>query len=211
MRRLIVGTLCALSLPVTPGPGAVGLALAEPVHPVFHQEAKALLDQAATELRALGAQLQQHMEMGRGPMGGMMGPGQRGPAMTGPGPVSPAERPLISIMLQRRADLGLTPEQVTRLEGLRDGFAREAIRRDADLRIAELDLQALLDQDPLDMAKVETKVREVAQLRADLRIARLRTIEQGKALLTPEQKARLLAVLGGGRLPRQSAGVGPRL
>ena len=143
---------------------------------MFHQEAKALLDQAATELRALGAQLQQHMEMGRGPMGGMMGPGQRGPAMTGPGPVSPAERPLISIMLQRRADLGLTPEQVTRLEGLRDGFAREAIRRDADLRIA-----------------------------------RLRTIEQGKALLTPEQKARLLAVLGGGAPSRPSASAPTRL
>ena len=211
MRRLIVGTLCALSVPVTPGPGAVGLALAEPVHPVFHQEAKALLDQAATELRALGAQLQQHMEMGRGPRGGMVGPGQGGPAMTGPGPVSPAERPLISIMLQRRAHLGLTPEQVTRLEGLRDGFAREAIRRDADLRIAELDLQALLDQDPLDMGKVETKVREVAQLRADLRIARLRTIEQGKALLTPEQKARLLAVLGGGAPSRPSASAPARL
>jgi Heavy-metal resistance len=210
MRGLIVGTLCAVSLVVTPGPGAVGLALAEPVYPVFHQQAEALLDQAATELRALGAQLQQHMEMGRGPIGGMMGPGQ-GPGLFGPGPASPAERPLISIMLQRRADLGLTPEQVTRLEGLRDGFAREAIRRDADLRIAELDLQALLDQDPLDMTKVETKVREVAQLHADLRITRLRTIEQGKALLTPEQKARLLAVLGGGRLPRQSAGVGPRL
>ena len=114
-------------------------------------------------------------------------------------------------MLQRRADLGLTPEQVTRLEGLRDGFAREAIRRDADLRIAELDLQALLDQDPLDIGKVETKVREVAQLRADLRIARLRTIEQGKALLTPEQRARLLAVLGGGAPSRSSASAPTRL
>ena len=85
---------------------------------------------------------------------------------------------------------------------------REATDADRE-RLREL--QALLDQDPLDMTKVETKVREVAQLHADLRIARLRTIEQGKALLTPEQKARLLAVLGGGRLPRQSAGVGPRL
>ena len=211
MRRLIVGALCALFLSVTPGPGAAGLAFAGPVHPMFHQEAEALLDRAATELRALGTQLQQHMEMGRGPMGGMIGPGMRGPGMFGPGPASPAERPLISIMLQRRADLGLTPEQVTRLEGLRDGFAREAIRRDADLRIAEIDLQALLDQDPLDMGKVETKVREVAQLHADLRIARLRTIEQGKALLTPEQRARLLAVLGGGAPSRSSASAPTRL
>ena len=86
MRRLIVGALCALSLPVTPGPGAVGLAFAGPVHPVFHQEAEALLDRAATELRALGTQLQQHMEMRRGPMGGMIGPGTRGPGIFGPVP-----------------------------------------------------------------------------------------------------------------------------
>ena len=131
--------------------------------------------------------------------------------MIGPDAPFLAERPLISIMLQHRADLGLTPEQVTRLEGLRDSFAREAIRRDADIRIAELDLGALLEQDPLDMTKVEAKVRELAQLQTDLRVARLRTIEQGKALLTPEQKTRLQAVLGGGRPPRQSAGAGTRL
>ena len=54
MRRLIVGALCALVLSVTPGPGAAGLAFAGPIHPMFHQEAEALLDRAATELRALG-------------------------------------------------------------------------------------------------------------------------------------------------------------
>jgi Spy/CpxP family protein refolding chaperone len=207
MRRMMYpGTVGVVSAALALGSAASGPAVAAPVRPVFHQEAQGLLDQAATELRALGAQLQQHLEGGRGSMGGMMGPGMRGPGMMGPGPVAPAERPLISIMLQHRADLGLTPEQVTRLEGLRDGFAREAIRREADIRIAELDLGSLLEQDPLDMTKVEAKVRELAQLQADLRVARLRTIEQGKALLTPEQKTRLQAVLGGGRLPRQSAG-----
>src|SRR5262249_56947502 len=67
-----------------------------------------------------------------------------------------------------------------------------------------------LDQDSLDMTKVEAKVRELAQLQADLRVARLRTIEQGKALLTPEQRTRLQAVLGTGRPPRASAGPGTR-
>jgi Spy/CpxP family protein refolding chaperone len=211
MRTVIVGTLCALSAAFVMGLGAAGLAVAAPARTVFHQEAEALLDQAATELWTLGAQLQQHLEAGRGFWGGVLGPGRGGPGMMGPGAPSPAERPLISIMLQHRADLGLTPEQVTRLEGLRDGFAREAIRRDADIRIAELDLGALLEQDPLDMTKVEAKVRELAQLQADLRVARLRTIEQGKALLTPDQKTRLQAVLGAGRPPRQSAGAGTRL
>jgi Spy/CpxP family protein refolding chaperone len=71
----------------------------------------------------------------------------------------------------------------------------------------------------MDLVKVEAKVREVSQLRADLRIARLRAIEQGKAVLTPEQRTRLQAVLGGGMhhgsghppAPRRSADTGTRL
>ena len=50
----------------------------------------------------------------------------------------------------------------------------------------------------MDFSKVEAKIREVAQLRAELRIARLRAIEQGKAVLTAEQRTRLQAMLSGG-------------
>ena len=138
------------------------------------------------------------------PMGRMMG--------------DPAERPLITIMLHHRTELGLSPDQVTRLETLRSDFTREAIRRGADIRIAEVDLAALLEQDTVDLAKVETKIREVAQLRADIRIARLRAVEQGKAVLTSEQRTRLQAMLGGMQhgsgglpVPRPSAGTGQRL
>jgi len=180
--------------------GLGGLAAAEPVRPVFHEEAGRLVDQVTDQLRSLGAQLEQHLHHGRGGMG----PG-------GPAP-SPAERPLITIMLHHRNDLGLTGEQVGRLEALRNDFAREVIRREAEIRIAELDLAALLEQEPLDMTKVEAKIRDVAQLRADLRVARLRTIEQGKAVLTAEQKVRLQGVLGGGMHgPRRSAATGTRL
>ena len=110
-------------------------------------------------------------------------------------------------MLHHRTELGLSPEQVERLETLRGDFAREAIRRDADIRIAELDLAGLLEREPLDFSKVEGKVRELAQLRGELRIARLRAIEQGKAVLTAEQRTRLQAVLSGGM--HHGSGGGP--
>lgn len=108
-----------------------------------------------------------------------------------PGP----ERPLVSFMLRHREDLDLSDEQVRRLEGLRRDFEREAIRRGADLRVAEMDVAALLDADPVDLRQVEAKVREIERLRADLRMARIRTIEQGKAQLTPEQRIRLRSLL----------------
>lgn len=101
---------------------------------------------------------------------------------------SPESRPAISQMLSYREYLALSPEQVKKLEQLRDNFQRQSIRNEADVRIAELDIAQLLDSPNVDMGKVEGKIREAEKLRADLRIARLRAIEQAKAVLNAEQR-----------------------
>ncbi len=101
------------------------------------------------------------------------------------------DRPLISQLLTNREALGLSAEQVRKLEQLRDGFQRQSIRNDADLRIIELDIAALLENEPADLAKVEAKMREGEKLRTDLRVARVRAIEQARALLSAEQKKKL--------------------
>jgi Spy/CpxP family protein refolding chaperone len=164
----------------------------------FHEEAQRALGDVVDQFRGLGAQLERHLYGGSG--------------RTGAEPASPAERPLISFILDHREELQLSPDQASRLEVLRSSFAREAIRREADVRIAQMDLSALLDRDPLDMAQVEAKIREVAQLRADLRIARLKTLEQGKAVLTTEQRTRLQGLLGAAARPaRRTAADGTRL
>jgi Spy/CpxP family protein refolding chaperone len=105
------------------------------------------------------------------------------------------EQPVISIMLSQRQALGLTTAQVTELERLRADFTREAIKRDAEVRVAEVDVAMLLRGDPVDLAKVEAKVREIERARADLRMARIRAIEQAKAQLTSEQRAKLASML----------------
>ncbi len=178
MRRTIT-----IALALAGGMGLAGPAAAQSLAPAFHQEAERLMGELADRFRHLGVQFERHL---------------RGvpdvPALGGP--LSPAERPLISFMLEHRTELALTPEQVRRLEALRQEFAREAIRREADIRVAEMDLAALLAEDPPDLPRAEAKIRELAQLRAEYRIARLRTIEQGRALLTPEQRARLQGLLG---------------
>jgi len=101
------------------------------------------------------------------------------------------DRPVISQMLNNKEALGLSADQVRRLEQQRDNFQRLTIRNEADLRILELDIATLLDSEPVEMAKLEAKMREEEKLRADLRIARIRAIEQGKALLNGEQKKKL--------------------
>ncbi|HSK29180.1 MAG TPA: periplasmic heavy metal sensor [Candidatus Limnocylindria bacterium] len=112
------------------------------------------------------------------------------------------ERPLITQMLSQKEALGLSPEQVRKLEQLRDGFQRQSIRVDADLKIVEMDIAALLESDPVEAAKVEQKIREGEKLRADIRIARIRAIEQAKAVLNAEQKKKLQELTAQARPPR---------
>ena len=154
---------------------------------------------------------------GPGPMMGHHGPGMRGQGHHG-AMRRPMGRPLITMMLRHRDELGLSAAQVQSLEKLRGDYMREAIRRDADRKIARLDLLALMRPDPadptkaVDMAQVEVKVREIEKLRADLQLARIRTIEAGKAQLTPDQRTKLNGLLAqmrsrwqrGGRPPRGS-------
>lgn len=122
---------------------------------------------------------------GMGSMGGMMG-------MMGGGP----EGPLITRALAQRDQLGLSDDQVRALETARSDFALEADRRRAEIEAAEGGLSGLLRESTIDLAQVEARVREIATLRADLRLARIKTLEKGKALLTPEQRKKLLTEAG---------------
>jgi Spy/CpxP family protein refolding chaperone len=123
-----------------------------------------------------------HRGMGNGGHHGMMG---RGDA---------ADRPLVSLMLQHRDELELTPEQVERLGNLRLDFQKTAIKRSADLQVAELELEEFRKKEPVDLARVETQVKRIEALRAEQRLSRIKAIEEGKALLSPEQQKKLEAV-----------------
>jgi hypothetical protein len=160
---------------------------AGPVVPVIHEEMSRSLGDLVDQLQDLGLQLREHFstrELLR-------------------------ERPLLSIILAHRAELGLSAPQVETLERLRAEFQKEAIRVEADVRIAETDLRALLAADPVDLARVEAKIREIERRRADLRVARVRTIEQGRAQLSPDQREKLRTLLAGGRPAGSGVSPGP--
>ena len=112
------------------------------------------------------------------------------------------QQPVISLLLRNREKLGLSDDQVKKLEQLRSDFEKETIRNEADIRVAEIDLNNLLQAQNADLAKVEAKIRDIERLRADLRIARIRAIEKGKALLTAEQRKKLQELLSDQRFTR---------
>ena len=96
--------------------------------------------------------------------------------------------PLISLMLLWKEQLTLTPDQERSLSELRSNYEKEAITRTSEIEVAELELKGLLEQEKVDLTKVEAQTRKIALLRADRRVARIKTIEAGKAVLTPDQQ-----------------------
>lgn len=135
--------------------------------------------------------------MGTMPMTGMMRPGQ-GPAAGGcPGMgAQPAafdpERPWISFALAHARDLGLSDEQTRQLDALRDEFRNDGGRLAQDIRAGERALTELYARKPLDLAAVETTIKEIAGRQADFRILRLKTVQRGIAVLTEEQRQKLV-------------------
>ena len=113
---------------------------------------------------------------------------------------------LVSMMLHRKDELGLAPEQVSTLRELRADFQRGAITRTAEIKLAALDLRGLRDQDTLDLAKVEAQVRKIALLRADQRVARIKMIQASKAVLTPEQREKFEQLAHASRMGRWGIG-----
>jgi Spy/CpxP family protein refolding chaperone len=106
------------------------------------------------------------------------------------------------MIIRNREKLGLSTEQVRNLERLRNDFEKESIRKEADIRVAKIDLHDLLDAQPVDMTKVEAKVREIERLRADLRFARIRTVQKSKEQLSVDQRKKLDELLSESQLTR---------
>jgi Spy/CpxP family protein refolding chaperone len=91
-------------------------------------------------------------------------------------------------MLRLQDELGLTPEQVRALREVRADFQRGAITRTAEIELAAVDLRGLMEQDTLDLPKVEAQVRKIALLRAAQHVAGITMVHAGKTVLTPEQQ-----------------------
>jgi len=92
-----------------------------------------------------------------------MGPGGMGGTRGGGGMMAPGHRmmghegPLLTMMLHHSQNLGLSPEHEKTLRDLRTEFAKESVKRTAEIRVAQ----------------IEPKVKQIAALEGDRQTARL--------------------------------------
>lgn len=147
----------------------------------------ATLPAAAAPAERDGASTGSMSGMMHGPVAEMM----RGMPMSAGDRVLGRERPVLSLALRHRAQLGLSEDQATTLQAFVDRFGKEAEERLRQIETAERELAGLLKEEPADLAQVDGKVRAIEKLQADLRLRRIQTIAEGRAVLTPEQRTKL--------------------
>lgn len=83
--------------------------------------------------------------------------------------------------------LNLTEQQAAEFRNIRTAYKVMTIAKTADIRVGEVELAALLDQENPDIALIEQKVSTIGGLRKDLMMGRVESLLKLKKLLKPEQ------------------------
>ena len=117
-------------------------------------------------------------------------------------------------------ELGLSADQAAQLKKLRAEGRKQTIRHRADMAIARLELQELMDAATVDEKAISAKVKAISDLQAAALQARTNQRLAMRRLLTPEQQEKMKqrAPRGGralraGRAGRRGPGMalrGPR-
>jgi Spy/CpxP family protein refolding chaperone len=87
-------------------------------------------------------------------------------------------------------EIGLSDEQVNKIKTLQLDLDRTRIRMEAEIQVAERELDALIHDEKAEMSAIEAKVKQSEALEADLRIVAVKTKREAWALLTPDQRAK---------------------
>ena len=121
--------------------------------------------------------------------GGMMGSGMMHDEMMDGGMMS--EHQIRMILMK----LGLDDKQKERIDGIITKTKKDMIRKNAELQIAKIDLKNILGNDPVDMKAAESKLRDMEGIKTAMMLARLNAVEEGKSVLTSEQRAKMKEIM----------------
>lgn len=97
----------------------------------------------------------------------------------------------ITKLLRFSQELQLNDDQVKALQALQSDYVRDTIRRQADIRLAQLDLSDLLRMENPDFEKARALVKKTADLRLEIELSVLNSYQQGLLVLSGEQKGKL--------------------
>ncbi|HEX9743570.1 MAG TPA: periplasmic heavy metal sensor [Nitrospiraceae bacterium] len=91
-------------------------------------------------------------------------------------------------LLMHQKEIGLSEEQVGKIQALQLELDKTRIRTEAEIQVAERELHALIKDEKAELAAIEAKLKQGADLEVSLRLAAVKTRRDAMALLTPEQR-----------------------
>ncbi|MDH5624788.1 MAG: hypothetical protein OEY21_01660 [Nitrospira sp.] len=91
-------------------------------------------------------------------------------------------------VLKHAKEVGLTPEQIGKLKAMQLDFQRTEARLEADVKIAELELHALLEDEQAQFSVIQAKVEQLKKAEGALMLSAIKVEREGMALLTTDQR-----------------------
>jgi len=106
------------------------------------------------------------------------------------------------MLLRFKDEIGLTENQVDKIEKLQEQFTEYGIKQKANLKIKEMKFHSYLKKDKVDRKNMETIIREITTMKTDMQIAHMNYLLDLKELLTPEQLEKIETLRKEKRLER---------
>lgn len=91
-------------------------------------------------------------------------------------------------LLKHGKELGLMPEQISKLKTMQLDLGRAQARAEADIKVATLELHALVEDEQADSAAIQAKVDQLKKAEGGLLFTVIRSKRDAMAILTPEQR-----------------------
>jgi hypothetical protein len=105
-------------------------------------------------------------------------------------------------LLKHGKEIGLSPEQISKLKAMQLDLNRTQARTEADIKIAKLELQAILEDEKAEFSTIQAKVDQLKKAEGALLLVAIKGKRDAMAMLTPDQRAKDRAQLekmkGGG-------------
>jgi Spy/CpxP family protein refolding chaperone len=97
----------------------------------------------------------------------------------------------IGHILSNRQQLKLNPDQVNKLEKLRADSMKDAVKRQADIKTAMIDMSSSMKQTPPDFNAIKSQMKKISDMKLAAKNAMVDTYEKAYNMLTKEQQAML--------------------
>lgn len=98
-------------------------------------------------------------------------------------------------LLREQKELNLSEEQVGKLKAITLDYTKARIRGKAEVKLAEVDVRALVFDENAEMGSIETAMRKAESAKTALRLESVKAMRAAKAVLTPEQREKWRAAM----------------